>query len=344
MTAFRSSVTFGGDILPCYHPMLLKYCGLNDNGKPNYKFIGTQGYHERYFEKFDPRDKIVPCRKCIGCRLAFSKRWADRLMLELDHSKTALFFTLTYDDEHITPAMFDDSICTWFYTLVKKDLQDFNKRLRFYFEGRVIRFYSVGEYGDKTLRPHFHGIYFGLSFSDFPDKELLGFNVHNQPLYTSDSLRRIWKNGNVSIGNISWQSCAYVARYNLKKLSNDSVLAESRNCLPEFSLMSRKPGIAGYFPIDHPEIFDNPRDKLFISDPYGVKSVSDVDMPSYIFSKLEIVNPDLYAKIKLEKSIASNESFLAELSKTDLDEFDYLRLKESNHERSAKSLVRNLEV
>lgn len=330
--------------MPCYHPQLLLYDGLNsDTGKPIYRFTGTQGVHEHLNEKRHPKDILIPCRRCIGCRLDYSRRWADRLMLELDHSKTALFFTLTYDNEHATPAMFDDSFGDFWYTLVKKDLQDFNKRLRWHFRQKEIRFYSCGEYGSKTLRPHYHGIYFGLSFDDFPDKQLLALNKAKQPIYTSNILRNIWKNGHVSIGNVSWQSCAYVARYNLKKLEHgDDLISASRNCIPEFSLMSRNPGISGYFYDDHPEIFDSPRDKIFIEDSFGQRPVDGVYMPSYIFEKLALINKPLYDKIKEEKKFAADASFFDELSNTDLFEFDYLRAKEVEHEKRAKSLVRNI--
>lgn len=329
--------------MPCYHPQLLKYDGKNNNGKNSYIFTGQQGF--RTFTPFDhdSRDILVPCRRCIGCRLDFSRRWADRLMLELDHSKTALFLTLTYDDEHITPAMYDDNLEAWWFTLVKKDLQDFNKRLRYYFDGKEIRFYAVGEYGDQTLRPHYHGIYFGLSLDDFPDADVKFYNKHKQPIYESPFLAKIWQNGICSLANVSWQSCAYVARYNLKKLGAGlDGLAESRNCIPEFSLMSRRPGIAGYFPIDHPDVFDNPRDKIILSDDFGVRKVGSISLPDYLFRKLELINPELYAIVKEEKQIASNERFLAELSHTDLDEFEYLMMKESNHEKGSKLLKRPL--
>lgn len=331
--------------MACYHPVLLRYNGVNpDSGKSNFIFVGTQGRHEKVWERRDPRDLLVPCRRCIGCRLDYSRRWADRLMLELDHTGKALFFTLTYDDEHLSPAMYDDKLDVMWSTLVKKDLQDFNKRLRYYFSDKEIRFYAVGEYGEQTLRPHYHGIYFGLDLLDFPDAEIKFYNNHYQPIFTSEKLSSIWKNGLCSIGNVSWQSCAYVARYNLKKLaSGDDDSALSRNCLPEFSLMSRNPGIGGYFIDDHPEVFDNPRDKIVISDFNGVRPVGSVNLPSYIFNKLELVNPELYGIIKEEKKVAALDSFLFELSNTDLDEYEYLCLKESNHEKASKLLKRNLD-
>ena len=47
--------------------------------------------------------------------------------------------------------------------LKKSDFQKFIKRLRKDYD---IKYFACGEYGDKTLRPHFHAILFGVNFSD----------------------------------------------------------------------------------------------------------------------------------------------------------------------------------
>lgn len=324
----------------CYRPLVMYACGWNkDTDKPKFKFSGERA--ERSKIKDDGLSVIIPCKKCIGCRLDYSRAWADRLMLELDHSKTAVFVTLTYDNEHAVPAMYDDILNTWWYTLEKKHVQDFNKRLRYYFPDKEIRFFLAGEYGSKTLRPHYHAIYFGLSLDDFDDIDIFKYNEHMQPIYSSEWLDSVWSHGFTSIGSVSWQSCAYVARYALKKQKFGAIDALSRNCEPEFVLMSRRPGIAGYFSEEHPEIFESPRDPIFISDVHGVKSVNSVKMPKYLFEKLELINPELYAKIKKDKIEASNARFLEELSHTDLSEFDYLDMKERNHNLVENILLRS---
>lgn len=325
----------------CYRPLVMYNIGYDEaTDKFKYKFTGLRAERSN-LRTTELGDVIIPCKKCIGCRLDYSRAWADRLMLELDHSKTAVFVTLTYDNEHAIPAMFDDNFNTWWYTLEKKHVQDFNKRLRYYFPDKEIRFFLAGEYGSNTLRPHYHAIYFGLSLDDFIDKKLFKLNEHMQPIYSSDWLDSVWSHGFTSIGSVSWQSCAYVARYSLKKMKNGSIEALSRNCEPEFVLMSRRPGIAGYFADDHPEIFDSPRDPIFIKDNYGVKSVNSVNMPKYLFKKLELINPELYDRIKQEKMEAANARFLEELAHTDLSEFEYLDMKENKHNIVENLLVRS---
>lgn len=341
--------------MPCYHPRVMVADGLTSSGKTKYKFVpGAIGIHStnEYLDSLPSewKDKVinVPCKKCIGCRLEYSRRWADRMMLELDHSKTAVFITLTYNDEHLVygdevylpdPST-GEAIPTKFPTVVKRDIQLFNKRLREYFEGKEIRFYLASEYGPKYARPHYHGIYFGLSLDDFPDLKVQSFNVHKQPLYYSERLERLWNKGFVSLANVSWQSCAYVARYSLKKLGSEKGLAESRGVVPEFSLMSRRPGIGGYFPVDHPDVFDHPNDKIFLSDPHGVKPVPSINLPQYIFNKLELVNPELYAIIKEDRKRNMNDAFFAEYLKQDLDEVSYMELKERLHEKRVGVLSR----
>lgn len=161
------------------------------------------------------------------------------------HSENC-FITLTYDDEHLPPGR----------GLVKKDFQDFIKRLR---KSRPIgprqsvcqflRYYHCGEYGDKFGRPHYHAILFG---HDFPDKRLHTKRLGNT-VYTSSILSELWGKGFCSIGAVTFKSAAYVARYVLKKLSGpgsdrfyrsiDTDTGEIHDRLPEYVTMSLKPGI-----------------------------------------------------------------------------------------------------
>ena len=78
---------------------------------------------------------------------------------------------------------------------------------------------------------------------DFYDKELLlnaktGFN-----LYTSNLLSSLWPFGLHSIGDVSFESCAYVARYIMKKVTGDMSESHYHGRKPEYITMSRRPGI-----------------------------------------------------------------------------------------------------
>lgn len=169
------------------------------------------------------------------------------------------FITLTYAPKHLPPGG----------SLSKgkgSHLQTFMKRLRKAIYPTLIRFYACGEYGDELGRPHYHALIFGY---EFPDKELWKI-VRGNKIYESEMLTRIWGMGFCSIGEVTFQSAAYVARYILKKQTGkqakdhyekiDEQTGEVTQRIPEFTVMSRRPGI-GYdwfekfatdvFPADH---------------------------------------------------------------------------------------------
>lgn len=321
--------------MACYHPMHCAYQGTSSSGTSQYKILGSWTGVKNH-----PKDIPVPCGHCIGCRLDKSRAWADRMMLELDHSKTAVFVTLTYDNDHVPVSMINDDGVPY-YTLDKRDVQLFLKRLRKYACDKKLRYFLSGEYGDKTFRPHYHAIIFGLDLTDFPDCIHYGNNPFGQPYYTSSILERIWSNGFVSLAPVSWQTCAYVARYVTKKLSGpDSLVYEFRNCVPPFALMSRRPGIAGYFAVEHPDLLCNRMQ--YIDDVFGVRNVKKVSTPKYLFEKLSLTNPDLFDKIKTERARYAADMQLLELSKTDLDIVDYNGVKERKAITAASALKRPL--
>lgn len=113
-----------------------------------------------------------------------------------------------------------------------------------------VRFYMCGEYGETTRRPHYHACIFGLDFSD--DRTLHNVSPKGHPLYTSRTLANLWGLGHCLIGELTFDSAAYVARYILKKQTGDLAPAHYRyispdgevsQLEPEFCRMSLKPGI-----------------------------------------------------------------------------------------------------
>ena len=93
------------------------------------------------------KEMIVPCGKCFTCRSKYRLSWQLRLQHELlSYNYNAMFLTLTYDDDNLPTNE----------TLVKKDVQDFIKRLRKFYNDVKIRYFAVGEYGSEKHRPHYH--------------------------------------------------------------------------------------------------------------------------------------------------------------------------------------------
>ena len=186
-------------------------------------------------------DLTLPCGQCVGCRLERSRQWAIRCVHEASLHKDNCFITLTYAPEHL-PA--DNS-------LNYRDFQLFMKRLRKRFPESKIRFYMCGEYGENFGRPHFHACLFNWNF---PDRKLFFTSKHGDKVYRSDTLEELWPFGLCSIGEVTFKSAAYVARYIMKKVTGQRAFAHyhevdadgvSRETMrtPEFTKMSLKPGI-----------------------------------------------------------------------------------------------------
>lgn len=131
-------------------------------------------------------------------------------------------------------------------SLVPRHLQLFLKRLRRGAAGRV-SFFACGEYGDEIGRPHYHACVFGF---DFEDKRPWKKAKDGSQLFVSAKLDALWGHGFTSIGSVTFESAAYVARYCLKKVSGvtsyeivDPDTGEVSERLPEFVRMSLRPAI-----------------------------------------------------------------------------------------------------
>lgn len=229
--------------MSCFNPNLME-CRVDSNsGALAWIFKGPGRYDDpRTFGSWSSlaetgRFKVaIPCRHCIGCHLDYARDWANRLLIELKDMKCGIFLTLTYDNEHLPRTR--DGVPT----LSKRDIQLFFKRLRKHFADRKIRYYICGEYGPKTLRPHYHAILFGLDLNELKDTRVVQKNEVGDLLYSSPTLVSIWSNGMIGIGEVNFKTCSYVGRYCLKKHYKQNK-AELHGALPEFTLSSRNPGI-----------------------------------------------------------------------------------------------------
>lgn len=185
----------------------------------------------------------VPCGRCVGCRLEKSRQWAMRCLHEAKVSKYSSFLTLTYDNEFLPPGG----------SLVLRDLQLFLKRLRKAREPERLRYYACGEYGEVNARPHYHLLLFDCIF---PDRLRIGSNKRGEQLFASKEVRGLWPYGFNVIGDVTFDSAAYVARYVMKKVTGDGAADHYSvvdgdgvvyDRVPEFAVMSRRPGIGSGF-------------------------------------------------------------------------------------------------
>lgn len=148
----------------------------------------------------------IPCGNCLGCKLDSANSWATRIALEIkDHEKNC-FVTLTYNPENL-------NIQNGKMTLVKKDIQNFIKRLREKTKTKL-SYFCCGEYGGKTHRPHAHLIIFGYEPDDL---KLQSFSTTENKIFKSETLEKIWNKGFVGVQAANYKTACYTARYVQKK-------------------------------------------------------------------------------------------------------------------------------
>lgn len=317
----------------CTRPLAAIPDGRTENGKTKYRIVSYEKAfsvnrpENSFFDITFNRGKkiMIPCGKCKECRLRYAKRWSDRCMLELQLHKSSYFLTLTYDDANLPV---NDK---GYPTLKYEDFQLFMKRLRDAVPNKI-RFYMCGEYGSHTKRSHYHAIIYGLELNDLV---LYGRSELGDELFTSDFISDKWKCGQVLIGSVTPESCAYVARYVDKKQDIGKPNYKKLNIEPEFTHMSLKPGIGA--DLYSPEIFR--KGYVCISTETGGKRIYP---PKSFESRFELDCPDEYALYKRKKTVALEDQaidYMQHTSKLYVDTFDD---KEINLNGRTKSLVRSL--
>lgn len=350
--------------MPCYHPLKGFVLGSRSSGKKDLKVVGYEadyiGLDEngiwqagRDAGSFSPylryrqviRDFVqIPCGQCIGCRLDYSRQWMQRCLLENSYHENACFLTLTYTDQNVPRSFFCDSStgeilnpdAPWL-TLEPRHLTLFWKRLRKWY-GEELRYYACGEYGSNTFRPHYHAIVFGLN----PDRlglEDWSRNFRGDRLYLSRVLTDdVWKLGNVMVGEVNEQTCAYVSRYVMKKLKGEaSVFYDEHGLVPPFTRMSTHPGLGNQYFQDHPDIYEF--DKIHISTPQGGKSFRP---PRYYDKLYDCLQPEEMAEIKQARQAMAEAATQLKLSRTDLSYLELLAAEEAHKKEQIKSLKRSI--
>lgn len=297
-------------------------------------------------ERADMRQLTIPCRQCIGCRLKSSAEKATRCMHEASMHRYNSWVTLTYADEHLQQKYYTGVIHPrtnkpiYSGTLHKPHMQDFFRALRkalgrkrkwarsfnhdahwttpagrsifqkldaLTVKSQRVRYYYGGEYGEKYGRPHYHACIFGVDFADkiYDHSTDTGFR-----LYTSETLKKLWPHGDHLIGELTWESAAYTARYIMKKINGrraaehylklDHETGELIQLQPEYNDMSRRPGIAAT---------------------WLAKFMSDVYPHDHVIVRGHKTRPPRYYDKQLEKKLKFNfneddlEGAYAELNK-----------------------------
>lgn len=195
---------------------------------------------------------VVPCGRCPSCLNRRAAHWYFRLLHQKKESDTCSFVTWTYDDENLPEA------------LMKSELQNLFKKMR---KDMNFKYYAVGEYGDQSLRPHFHAIMY-----DLPERMIYADNLETKGVLRSTSMEWYWKKGFVDVREPETGRFRYICGYLDKRKDNMPVR--------EFNLMSK--GLGKSWLTDANLDYYNRNPKPYIIGPGGEK----IAMPRYYKEKL----------------------------------------------------------
>lgn len=328
--------------MSCFHPVYaLQYVSSSRDRKP-FEFT-SEPCHE-VGEIFSHRDGhlvkyiCLPCDQCIGCRLEYSKQWANRMVCEsLNYDPdTNFFLTLTYDDEHIHTS--EKGHLTLFPSDCTKFFKDFRDRMSYHYGIQGIRFFLAGEYGDTTFRPHYHACLFNCPLSGLEYKYS---NNRGDHFFTCPDIESVWPYGYHLVSQFNWLTAAYTARYILKKQKGDNAeLYEEAGIEPPFTRMSRMPGIGSdYFREHFVDIYDT--DSIVLPPKEGKSNV--VKPPKYFDNMLKGHDYELYEQVKAKRENMAAVARRVRKEELTIPEEEFFRNSEIILENDLKKLPRYLD-
>lgn len=307
------------------------------------------------------RAVLVPCKKCVECRLAYRSNWAARMELEALYHKNALFTTMTYTPENLPiHNVQTDEYYRGAYglegerpTLRKKDLQDFMDRLakdqKINFGlNETMMYFNCGEYGTKTARPHYHAIIYDLTIPDLKPNFVKGGVQH----YKSEYFAKKWKWGIIDICEADWAAMSYVAGYVMKKVKQKDEDYKAVGIEPEFRCMSK--GIGKRYYQDHIDMYRN--DSIILKHGKEIKppayfdALYDVDNGAEKYKTYDVdkktgeiecehrhtAHSEALKAIKNQRRLHADANFISEFHRQNLNLEEYLKAKSETKEARAK--------
>lgn len=348
--------------MPCYKPLIRvedtwKWTTAEDGHLYHPAKIISENNLEKYDNQQSWKNRYkytqINCKECIGCRLDYSRDWANRGYLESLMSEGKNYFvTLTYRDVEIPDEITtkngntyceSDSEEEWKGTLNKKDGQKFIKALRQEMKRKYgvdgIRFMLAGEYGTEDERPHIHVILFNCPLP--PET----FKVHRvdwkkQTIYRNQIIEKTWTHGYSEIAEANWNTIAYVARYITKKQNGPQSEEEyaKKGQIKEFFITSRNPGIGKkYYDLHKDEIYKY--DKVLIKNNKGSYWIKP---PTYYDHFYEKEHPEEFEELKRKRKKEIIDSLKVKGTTTSLTRWEQLQIEMSTKEEKAKTLKRLL--
>lgn len=278
--------------MPCYRPIHGFRGHTNANGKKPIVFSRRDATAPSFATDID-RSVKLPCGQCIGCRLEKSRQWALRCVHEASLYENNCFITLTYDEENLpkNKSLNKNHFQNFIRSLRDKIRYDasLEPKHRIFNAHNSPRYFHCGEYGDANQRPHYHAILFNFTFPD----QVLFKRTDTGNIYESKILNETWQQGFCTLGAVTFESAAYVARYALKKINGPGADDHYGGRTPEYTTMSRRPGIGrGWY-------------EKFKSDTYPSDSVALrgklMKPPAFYDKILSLDDPELFRQTKLRR-------------------------------------------
>lgn len=247
----------------------------------------------------------VSCGKCLECRNSRTIEINSRMLCEqIGHKDiTPLFFTLTYNNDNLPK---DGSVN-------KLDVRLFINRLYTYlrrkgYTGPTPRHIVFSEYSPTNLRPHYHGIIYGLDV----------FSLWPRYLDFVEWFEKVWGKGFINIKHFLPHGFRYVSKYLLKEKYNPGCLQ------PNFWFGSRVGGGIGISALNDPDFLDAVR---LNTSTFRFKfkicgELHTISVPSYLRKKLYSTAPRLLPKEV--RDAVYNMCFAQDLATVKLSHFPHL--------------------
>lgn len=247
------------------------------------------------------------------------------------------------------------------------DFQKFMKKLRKFYAPRNIRFFQCGEYGEKCRncnkssqdcncgnwspvlgRPHYHAVLFGINFHT--DRYEYYESERGDTYYRSPTLESLWTDkkgksiGFSNLTDVTYDGCAYVARYVMKKILGqtdeakemfyatyqygvDTDTGEILCKAPEHCTMSRRPGIGTDWYLKY-------KGDIYPHDYFTING-QKVKPPKFYDSQYELEHPDKMNVIKERRKKQAEEKWYDNTT-------DRLDVREKLRRKKTKTLRRKL--
>ena len=245
---------------------------------------------------------VVPCGKCRDCQNSKRAALVARFKNEQKYLPYVKFVTLSYTDVNLLDLYYKkykfnyyvgvdyknrllkkirlseekNTLFRYGHFLLSRDhaktfVSDFQKSYEKQF-GCKVKYYLCAEYGTLNYRPHFHIAFF--------------FQYLHTDIQLHDFIERIWKYGDIQIGDCSDGGLNYVAKHCYKEDVGSSI---QKKLAPVFQLQSKYHGGIGCHLVEEKEIINNYNNDIHFGRIKGTPY--KYALPRYVLRKL---HPDKF--------------------------------------------------